>query len=45
MAVLREAGHPLIPGEVRQRLPARPEGDLSYSTVVTIMSRLLPRAC
>jgi predicted transcriptional regulator len=40
MAVLREASGPLSPGEVRQRLPARQEGELSYSTVVTIVSRL-----
>ena len=45
LAILREAGRPLSPGEVRQRL-ARPhgaggtQGELSYSTVVTIVSRL-----
>lgn len=41
VAVLRAAGMPLTPGEVRERLPARGPGDeLSYSTVVTILSRL-----
>ncbi len=40
MGVLRAAARPLTPSEVRERLPARPGGDLSYSTVVTIMSRL-----
>jgi predicted transcriptional regulator len=55
LAILREAGGPLTPGEVRQRLtthqaggpvPAReaagtgPAAELSYSTVVTIVSRL-----
>jgi predicted transcriptional regulator len=40
MAVLRAAGTPLSPGQVRQRLAARQPEDLSYSTVVTILSRL-----
>jgi predicted transcriptional regulator len=40
MAVLRAAGAALRPGEVRDRLAARGRGELSYSTVVTIMSRL-----
>jgi len=40
LAVLRAAGVPLTPGQVRERLPARQRGELSYSTVVTIMSRL-----
>ena len=45
LAILREADGPLSPGEVRQRLAARPQpggprGELSYSTVVTIVSRL-----
>lgn len=40
MAVLRAAGAALRPGEVRERLAARGQGELSYSTVVTIMSRL-----
>jgi predicted transcriptional regulator len=39
LAVLRSAGAPLTPGDVRRRLaPAR--GELSYSTVVTIVTRL-----
>jgi predicted transcriptional regulator len=45
LGILRGAGEPLSPGEVRQRLPAGQRGDgqqgeLSYSTVVTIVSRL-----
>jgi predicted transcriptional regulator len=36
LGILRAAGRPLTPGEVRERLA----GQLSYSTVVTIMSRL-----
>ena len=41
MAVLRAADAPLSPGQVRERLTARPRGgELSYSTVVTIVSRL-----
>ena len=40
LAVLRTAGMPLNPGQVKERLAARQQGDLSYSTVVTIMSRL-----
>ena len=44
LAILRAADGPLTPGEVRQRLapphPRRPRGELSYSTVVTIVSRL-----
>ena len=43
VARLRAADGPLTPGEVRQRLaPASQAGrrDLSYSTVVTIVSRL-----
>ena len=45
LAILREADGPLSPGEVRQRLaprppPGGPRGELSYSTVVTIVSRL-----
>jgi predicted transcriptional regulator len=45
LAILREADGPLSPGEVRQRLALRPQpggprGELSYSTVVTIVSRL-----
>jgi predicted transcriptional regulator len=37
LAILRAAEGPLTPGEVRQRLTP---GELSYSTVVTIVSRL-----
>src|SRR6266576_2894036 len=40
LAVLRAAGTPLTPGQVRERLDARQRGELAYSTVVTIMSRL-----
>jgi predicted transcriptional regulator len=40
LAVLREAGGPLNPGQVRQRLAARTAEELAYSTVVTILSRL-----
>jgi predicted transcriptional regulator len=40
LAVLRAAGAPLSPGQVRERLTARQRGELSYSTVVTIVSRL-----
>ena len=40
MDVLRAAGVPLSPGQVRERLAARQLEDLSYSTVVTIVSRL-----
>ena len=42
LALLRVAGTPLSPGQVRDRLGARdlPDGGLSYSTVVTILSRL-----
>ena len=40
LAVLRAAGMPLNPGQVRERLAARQLGELSYSTVVTILSRL-----
>ena len=40
MAVLRTAGTPLSPGQVRERLAAREQRELSYSTVVTIVSRL-----
>ncbi len=40
LAVLRAAGIPLSPGQVRERLAARQQGELSYSTVVTIVSRL-----
>jgi predicted transcriptional regulator len=40
LAVLRAAGMPLTPGQVRERLDTRQRGELAYSTVVTIMSRL-----
>src|ERR1700751_1080343 len=40
MDVLRAAGAPLSPGQVRERLAAREQRELSYSTVVTIVSRL-----
>lgn len=40
LGILREASGPLSPGEVRQRLTAGQPGELSYSTVVTIVSRL-----
>src|ERR1700724_3530028 len=45
LAILRGGGGPLSPGEVRQRLAAGQEAsgrreELSYSTVVTIVSRL-----
>jgi predicted transcriptional regulator len=39
LAVLQEVGTPLNPGQVRERLADR-QAELSYSTVVTIMSRL-----
>ena len=40
LAVLRAAGTPLSPSQVRERLAARGQRELSYSTVVTIVSRL-----
>lgn len=41
LEVLRAAGEPLSPGEVRARLAAGDQRNLlSYSTVVTILSRL-----
>jgi predicted transcriptional regulator len=40
MTVLQESDVPLSPGQVQQRLAARQRAELSYSTVVTIMSRL-----
>lgn len=39
LAVLQAAREPLNPGQVQQRLAAR-RSELSYSTVVTILSRL-----
>ena len=43
LAILRGSGRPLTTGEVREQLASGQAGersDLSYSTVVTIMSRL-----
>ena len=40
LAVLRAAGAPLNPGQVRLRLAVPQQHELSYSTVVTILSRL-----
>lgn len=40
LGVLRAAAGPLTPGEVRERLDLRDGRELSYSTVVTIVSRL-----
>ena len=43
LAILRAADSPLTPGEVREQLAPAAQagrGDLSYSTVVTIVSRL-----
>ena len=40
LGILRAAGEPLSPGEVRERIAAGEQHALSYSTVVTIMSRL-----
>jgi predicted transcriptional regulator len=40
LGILRAASGPLSPGEVRQRVAAGQRGELSYSTVVTIVSRL-----
>ena len=40
LAVLRAAEVPLTPGQVRERLGVGEHGELSYSTVVTIVSRL-----
>ena len=39
LTVLQEAGTALNPGQVRERLASQ-QSELSYSTVVTIMSRL-----
>jgi predicted transcriptional regulator len=39
LSVLQEAGTALNPGQVRERLASQ-QTELSYSTVVTIMSRL-----
>ncbi len=40
LEALQEAGHPLTPGEVLERLQAVGAGPLAYTTVVTILSRL-----
>jgi predicted transcriptional regulator len=40
LGILRKASGPLSAGEVRQRLASGLRGELSYSTVVTIVSRL-----
>ena len=40
LTVLWDAAEPLSPGEVRDRLALGEGGDLAYSTVVTILSRL-----
>ncbi len=40
LGILRTASDPLSPGEVRERITASEQRDLSYSTVVTIISRL-----
>src|ERR1700730_16370413 len=40
LGILREASGPPSPGEVRQRVSAGRRGELSYSTIVTIVSRL-----
>lgn len=40
LGIVRTAGEPLSPGEVRERITAGDQRELSYSTVVTIMSRL-----
>jgi predicted transcriptional regulator len=40
LGILRAATGPLSPGEVRQQVAAGQGGELSYSTVVTIVSRL-----
>ena len=40
LAILRASGRPLSPGEVRRQLAAAQQAELSYSTVVTIVSRL-----
>ena len=40
LGIMRSASKPLSPGEVRERITAGQNGELSYSTVVTIVSRL-----
>jgi predicted transcriptional regulator len=45
LAVLWEAGEPLSPGEVRERLTTAQAGaqELAYTTVVTILTRLFEK--
>jgi predicted transcriptional regulator len=40
LGILRSSREPLSPGDVRERIRPGQGGDLSYSTVVTIVSRL-----
>jgi predicted transcriptional regulator len=40
LGILRAADGPLTPGEVRERITGSEQRELSYSTVVTIVSRL-----
>ena len=40
LGILRRDGGPLSPGEVRSQITAGQDRELSYSTIVTIMSRL-----
>src|SRR5262245_11760941 len=40
LGILRRADGPLSPAEVREQITAGQEHELSYSTIVTIMSRL-----
>jgi predicted transcriptional regulator len=40
LGILRSASEPLSPGDVRERITSGQGADLSYSTVVTIVSRL-----
>lgn len=40
LGILRSASTALSPGQVRERIAADQHGELSYSTVVTIVSRL-----
>lgn len=43
LAVLWEAGSPLSPAEVRERLAAHTADELAYTTVVTILTRLFEK--
>ncbi|HEY2313920.1 MAG TPA: BlaI/MecI/CopY family transcriptional regulator [Streptosporangiaceae bacterium] len=40
LGIVRSASGPLSPGEVRERITAGQRRELSYSTIVTIVSRL-----